>query len=115
MINIEKDHFKDRTIETTLINEIKVGDYVYICLKAMQPYAETIDDLCFGKVIEVLTKHSHPRGLKCKVKNYLNPNLNNSIDNSVDITDEEHLIGHIQIGRVVYKTTNGVIHRKNIS
>lgn len=109
---MEKDHFKDRTIETTLVNEIKVGDYVYICLKAMQPYAEQIDDLTFGKVTKILTKHNHDRGIKVSVQTFINPNENRNLNNAVNITEDEHLIGFNQVGRVVYKTTNGVIHRK---
>lgn len=109
---MEKDNFKDRTIETTLVNEIKVGDYVYICLKAMQPYAEELDDLSFGKVTKILTKHNNPRGIKCSIESYLNPNINKTLENAVEITEDEHLIGFKQVGRVVYKTTNGVIHKK---
>ena len=108
---MEKDHFKDRTIETTLVNEIKVGDFVYICLKAMQPFAEEIEDLSFGKVTKILTKHNHDRGLKVIIDSFVNPNELNTLDNAVEITGK-HRVGFTQIGRVVYKTTNGVIHRK---
>lgn len=109
---MEKDYFKDRTIETTLVNEIKVGEYVYICLKAMQPYATQIEDLTFGKVTKILTKHNHDRGIKVSVQTFLNPNENRSLNNMIDITEDEYLIGFNQVGRVVYKTTNGIIHRK---
>ena len=108
---MEKDFFKDRSVETTLIKDIKVGDYVYICLKAMQPYAETLDDLSFGRVTKILTKHDHPRGIKVTIDSYVNPNENRDSSTQVPITDE-HYIGFNQVGRVVYKTTNGVIHKK---
>lgn len=108
---MEKDYFKDRTVETTQINKIKEGDYVYICLKAMQPYAKEIDDLTFGKVTKILTKHNHPRGIKVSIKSYNNPNINRTINNLIPITEEEHLIGFNQIGRVVYTTKDGIIQR----
>ena len=39
---MEKDHFKDRTKETTLITAIHIGEFAF------------------------LTKHDHPRGIKVK-------------------------------------------------
>lgn len=108
---MEKDNFKDRTIETTLYKEIHVGDFVYICLKAMQPFATEITDLSFGQVTELLTKHDHPRGIKVRIKNFVNPNE--------DITDESktipitkaNLVGNDMVGRVAYTTKNGFINR----
>lgn len=62
---MEKDYFKDRPIESTQIDKIKIGMEVYICVKAMQPYAEDLEDLSRGYITKILTKHNHPRGIKC--------------------------------------------------
>lgn len=64
---MEKDYYRDRPIEVTQVDKIKVGMEVCICIKAMQPYAKEVDDLLRGVVTRVLTKHSHPRGLKVEV------------------------------------------------
>lgn len=65
---MEKDNFKDRPIEITEVDKIKVGMEVYICLKAMQPFAKDMDDLSRGVVIELLTRHNHPRGIKVRIR-----------------------------------------------
>lgn len=78
---MEKDYFKDRPKQSTLVNEIRIGAEVLICEKQAQKYAKKIEDLTYGTVIEKLTKHNHPRGIKVKIKT-----LNNQI----------------RIGRIVY-------------
>lgn len=78
---MEKDYFKDRPIESTLVNKIKIGDEVLICEKQAQVYAKEISDLTYGTVVEKLTKHNHPRGIKVKIKT---------------------LNSQIKVGRVVY-------------
>lgn len=65
---MEKDHFKDRPIESTQINKVKIGTEVLICEKAMQKTAETIDDLTLGTVCRILTRKDHPRGIKVEIK-----------------------------------------------
>lgn len=37
---MEKDHFKDRTKETTLITAIHIGEFAFICEKKAQTYAK---------------------------------------------------------------------------
>lgn len=64
---MERDHFKDRPIESTLYNSINIGDTVYVCEKYMQKNASTLDDLTEGTVVQKLTKNDHPRGIKCKI------------------------------------------------
>lgn len=78
---MEKDYFKDRDIEATILSKIHIGDRVLICEKHAQKYAKTIDDLTLGIIVEILTKHNHPRGIKVKVRT---------------IEDE------IRVGRIVY-------------
>ena len=65
---MEKDHFLDRTPETTKLSAIKKGMYVFICEKKMQPYAQTLEDLTCVMVTDILTKHDHPRGIKVRGK-----------------------------------------------
>ena len=79
---MEKDHFKDRSKEATLYSAIKKGDEVLICEKHAQRYAKEISDLTHGFVVEKLTRHDHPRGIKVKIRT-----LNNQI----------------RVGRIVYK------------
>lgn len=88
---MEKDYFKDRPIEVTDINHIKIGTEVYLCVKAMQPIASELDDLSRGIVTKVLTKHNHPRGIK------------------VEITQEN---GIRVIGRCTYIVKDGLILTK---
>lgn len=64
---MEKDYFRDRPIESTIFDGIRVGDEVLICEKDAQKYAKEISDLTYGTVIEKLTKHNHPRGIKVKI------------------------------------------------
>ena len=78
---MEKDHFKDRPVESTIHSCIHIGDDVLICEKKAQKYAREIGDLTYGTVIEKLSKHDHPRGVKVKIRT-----LNNQIT----------------VGRVVY-------------
>lgn len=63
---MEKDHFKYRTKETTLISAIHIGDFAYICEKKAQVYAKDLSDLTAVKITQILTKHDHPRGIKVK-------------------------------------------------
>ncbi len=65
---MEKDYFRDRPVESTIHSAIHIGDDVLICEKHAQKYAKTIDDLTYGTVVEILTKHDHPRGIKVKIK-----------------------------------------------
>lgn len=78
---MEKDYFRGRSKESKFYSQIQIGDEVLICEKAAQKYAKEISDLTYGVVIEKLTKHDHPRGIKVKIKT-----INNKI----------------AIGRVVY-------------
>ena len=64
---MEKDHFKDRPIESTQISKIRIGMEVLICEKAMQKSASNLDDLTYGKVCRVLTRRDHPRGIKVEI------------------------------------------------
>ena len=63
---MEKDNFKDRTIETTKFSAIKSGMIVFICEKQAQKYAKEMKDLTCVEVVDVLTKHDHPRGIKVR-------------------------------------------------
>lgn len=109
MIILEKDHFKDRTDETKMVDEVKIGDFCYICEKYKQPFAEELYDLTFGQVIQVLTKHNHERGIKVVINRYCtNPNL---LNNSKKI-DDTFLMNRTAIGRIVYLTDNGKILKK---
>ena len=47
---MEKDHFKDRTRETTQIAAIHIGDFAYICEKKAQVYAKELSDLTAIKI-----------------------------------------------------------------
>jgi len=78
---MEKDYFKDRPIESTIYSAIHIGDDVLICEKEAQKYAKEISDLTYGTVVEKLTRHNHPRGIKVKIKT---------------------LNSQIKVGRVVY-------------
>ena len=62
---MEKDHFQDRPMESTLLSEVQPGTKVIICQKAMQKYAEEIGDLDIIIVSRNLTSQKqHPRGQK---------------------------------------------------
>lgn len=63
---MEKDNFKDRTKETTIYSCIHPGMMAFICEKHAQQYAKEISDLTCVEIIQVLTKHDHPRGIKVK-------------------------------------------------
>ena len=63
---MEKDHFKDRTKETTLITAIHIGEFAFICEKNAQTYEKELSDLTVVKITQILTKHDHPRGIKVK-------------------------------------------------
>ena len=78
---MEKDHFKDRPAASTHAAAIHIGDEVLICEKAAQRYAKEKSDLTYGRVIEKLTKHDHPRGIKVKIRT---------------------LNSQIKVGRIVY-------------
>ena len=92
-INMEKDYFKDRPIEATQSDKIKVGMEVYICSKSMQTSAKNLNDLSKGIITKILTRHSHPRGLKCEIAQ--TPN------------------GARVIGRVIYIVQKGLVLTKN--
>lgn len=64
---MEKDHFKDRPIQSTRWADINIGDTVLICEKHMQKTASNIDDLTEGVVVRKLTNSDHPRGIKVKI------------------------------------------------
>ena len=62
---MEKDHFQDRPIESTLRSEVPPGTKVMICQKMMQKYAEELGDLDTIIVSRNLTSQKqHPRGQK---------------------------------------------------
>lgn len=65
---MEKDYFKDRPKESTMYSQIHINDEVLVCEKHAQTYAKSIEDLTYGKVTQILTKHDHPRGIKVKIK-----------------------------------------------
>lgn len=78
---MEKDYFPDRSILSTRYDAIHIGQSVFICEKKAQKTAKEIDDLTHGVVIQKLTRHDHPRGVKVKIRD----------DN-----------GEIKVGRIVY-------------
>ena len=81
---MEKDHFRDRPIESTQLRKVKVEQEVLICEKAKQKTACTLDDLTYGVVNRILTRKDHPRGIK------------------VEIRCQD---GRIAVGRIVYLRT----------
>lgn len=87
---MEKDYFKDRPYD--IISDpknFKIGiTKVLICEKIMQDIASETSDLTEGEVIQVLTKHLHPRGVKVKIRTYG---------------------GRLAIGRVTYIIEDGLI------
>lgn len=64
---MEKDYFLDRPKASTIYHEVYVGDAVFICEKAMQKTAKTIDDLTFGWIKRKLSHDNHPRGIKVEI------------------------------------------------
>ena len=91
---MEKDHFKDRPIESTLLEKVQPGTKVMICQKAMQKYAEEIGDLDTIIVSRNLTSQKqHPRGQK--VEGY------------------DVITGMYKKGRVVYIMDHNLILTKN--
>ena len=91
---MEKDHFKDRPIESTLLKEVQPGTKVLICQKMMQKYAEEIGDLDIIIVSRNLTSQpQHPRGQK--VEGY------------------DAITGLYKKGRVVYIMKDNLILTKN--
>ena len=62
---MEKDHFKDRPVESTMLKFVQPGTKVMICQKMMQKYAEELGDLDIIIVSRNLTSQKeHPRGQK---------------------------------------------------
>ena len=62
---MEKDNFKDRPVESTMLDKVPPGTKVLICQKMMQKYAEEIGDLDAIVVSRNLTSQKqHPRGQK---------------------------------------------------
>ena len=91
---MEKDHFKDRPIESTLLEKVQPGTKVMICQKAMQKYAEEIGDLDTIIVSRNLTSQKqHPRGQKVEGYNVIT--------------------GMYKKGRVVYIMDDNLILTKN--
>ena len=68
---MEKEHFKDRPEQSRKLISIeycmKYKIPVLICIKPMQPSAKDLSDLTMGYITKILTKHDHPRGIKCIV------------------------------------------------
>lgn len=87
---MEKDHFKDRTRETTQIAAIHIGDFAYICEKKAQVYAKELSDLTAIKITQILTKYDHPRGIKVKGTVY------EAVEKGYKQTNRE------AVGRIVY-------------
>ena len=85
---MEKDNFINRPIESTLFSAVEIGDEVYVCEKHMQKIATELSHLTRGTVIQKLTRHDHPRGIKVKI----------------DISGGN---GAYVVGRVVYIKKNG--------
>lgn len=91
---MEKDNFLDRTKDTCYYDKINIGDFVLICSKGMQPYAEMIEDLEYIQVSEHLTKQKyHPRGQK--------------------VGGYDVKTGRYKKGRVVYLVKDNYIQTKN--
>ena len=91
---MEKDHFKDRPVESTMLDKVKPGTTVMICQKAMQKYAEEMGDLDTIIVSRNLTSQKqHPRGQK--VEGY------------------DVVTGMYKKGRVVYIVNNNLILTKD--
>ena len=89
---MEKDYFKDRPYDVIgNPQNIKIGMTVLICEKIMQDIATEITDLTEGEVIQILTKHIHPRGVKVKIKSG----------------------GRITVGRITYIVKDGLILTSN--
>lgn len=92
---MEKDYFPDRSYQSQFYELISEGDTVYICEKHMQHVATNLDHLTKGIVLRKLTKHDHPRGIKCEVA----------------VINERGLkTGKKAIGRVTYVVINGEIY-----
>ena len=105
---MEKDHFKDRTIDTTIVSKVKVGSYLFICEKAMQDIASEIPDLTFGRVTKILTRHNHDRGIKVCIDV-----ITNDFDGQREIDNLDSLPSYrTAVGRVVYMTNKGKIITK---
>lgn len=64
---MEKDYFTNRSPESKVRSAIYIGQSVYICEKQAQKYAKKMSDLTYGTVIQILTRHDHPRGIKVKI------------------------------------------------
>lgn len=89
---MEKDHFKDRSLESMKYNEIQIGDRVFICEKDMQKIAKDLEHLTDGYVVKKLSRDDHPRGIKVMI----------------DRKDED---GNYIVGRIVYLVKNGELVR----
>lgn len=64
---MEREYFKDRPDTVQYNKNLYKGEYVFICLKKMQPFAKEISDLTLTKITANLTSaHYHPRGQKIK-------------------------------------------------
>lgn len=78
---MEKDYFLDRSPEACICHCVDIIMDVIVCEKHMQRIAKTLDDLTYGTVVQKLTKHDHPRGIKVKIQT---------------------LDGRVVVGRIVY-------------
>lgn len=91
---MEKDHFKDRSLESMKYEGIQEGDRVFICEKDMQKIACRLEHLTDGYVVKKLTRDDHPRGIKVMI----------------DRKDED---GAYIVGRVVYLVKDGKLVLNN--
>jgi len=97
---VEKDYFHDRSFQAKYFDLIEEGDMVYICEKHMQRVATSIEHLTYGKVLKVLTRKDHTRGIKVEISIYRSKYSNLQVKP-----------GSKAIGRVTYLEVDGQIHR----
>lgn len=79
---LEKDYFKDRSIDASYKDKININSKAFICLKEDQVSAKTINDLTLVTINKILTPIDyHPRGIKVsgQESDYFNPNFQNKI------------------------------------
>lgn len=79
---MEKDYFKDRSIDASYKDKININSKAFICLKENQVSAKTISDLTLVTINKILTPIDyHPRGIKIsgQESDYFNPNFQNKI------------------------------------
>lgn len=79
---MEKDYFKDRSIDASYKDKININSKAFICLKENQVSAKTISDLTLVTINKILTPIDyHPRGIKVsgQESDYFSPNFQNKI------------------------------------